>query len=81
MAFGDRLDRETLDMNASAIWIALLVASVLIEVLGRLRPTRVSTLSRAASVMASRTSGRATLILLWIFVGFHLFARYTVPHG
>ena len=59
----------------------ILVVGALIEVLGRLRPTRVSSLGRALSMMAQRTSGRAILILLWVFVGFHLFARYTVPHG
>ncbi|MGD0852108.1 MAG: DUF6186 family protein [Acidimicrobiales bacterium] len=68
-------------MNASTIWLLLLVACALIEVLGRLRPARVSTLSRATSMVARRTSGRVLLILLWVFVGFHLFTRYTVPHG
>jgi hypothetical protein len=68
-------------MNASVIWLVLLVACVLIDVLGRLRPARISTLSRTTSMVARRTSGRVLLILLWVFVGFHLFARYTVPHG
>jgi hypothetical protein len=68
-------------VNASAIWLALLVACVLFEILGRLHPARVSTLSRATSMLARHTSGRVVLILLWVFVGLHLFARYTVPHG
>jgi hypothetical protein len=68
-------------MNATAIWISLLVVAALIEVLGRLRPTSVSTLSQATSMMARRISGRIVLILFWVFVGFHLFARYTIPHG
>jgi hypothetical protein len=67
-------------MYATVIWLALLIAGVLIEVLGRLRPTRVSTLNRATSMLATRISGRAILILLWVFIGFHLFARYTVPN-
>jgi hypothetical protein len=66
-------------MYGTALWIALLASGVVIEVLGRLRPDRVSTLGRTTSMLARRTSGRAILILFWIFVGFHLFARYTVP--
>ena len=68
-------------MNATAIWLALLVACAVIETIGYLRPTRVSRFSRATSMLARRTSGRALLMLLWVFVGIHLFARYTLPHG
>ena len=68
-------------MNASVFWVVLLFLCALIEVLGRLRPARVSTLSRATSMVARRTSGRVLLILIWVFVVFHLFTRYTVPHG
>jgi hypothetical protein len=68
-------------MNATALWLALLAVCALIEVLGHLHPTRVATLSRAASLLAHRTSGRVILLLVWIFIGFHLFTRYTVPHG
>jgi hypothetical protein len=67
-------------MVGTTIWIALLAAGVFIEVAGRLRPTHVSTLSRAVAMMEERVSGRVILIVLWIFVGIHLFARYTVPH-
>lgn len=66
-------------MAVTAIWLALLAIGILIEVLGRLRPSRVSTLDRAAAMIERRITGRVILILLWIFVGFHLFARYTVP--
>jgi hypothetical protein len=67
-------------MVVTGIWIALLIVGCLIEIVGRLRPDRVSTFNRAAAVIESRTLGRAALILLWVFVGFHLFARYTIPH-
>jgi hypothetical protein len=66
-------------LNATVIWLALLVAGVLFEILGRLRPARVSTLNRAASLLTRRISGRLFLMSLWVFVGFHLFARYTIP--
>jgi hypothetical protein len=67
-------------VNASALWTALLVVGVLIEIVGRIRPGNVSNLSRAASMAAARIPGRLMLIAFWLFVGFHLFARYTVPH-
>jgi len=67
-------------VNVTAIWLAPLAAGLLIEVLGRLRPRRVATLDRAVAMIERRVAGRAVLILFWIFVGFHLFARYTVPH-
>ena len=68
-------------MLATAPWSVLLVAGVLLEVLGRLRPNRVSTLNRAVAMIERRVSGRVVLILLWALVGFHLFARYTIPHS
>jgi hypothetical protein len=67
-------------MVVTGIWIALLIVGFLIVIVGRLRPDHVSTFNRAAAVIESRTAGRAVLILLWVFIGFHLFARYTVPH-
>jgi hypothetical protein len=66
-------------MFVTAIWIALLIEGFLIEIVGRLRPNRVSTFNRAAAMIERRTAGRAMLILLWVFIGFHLFARYTIP--
>jgi VanZ family protein len=67
-------------MYVTAVWLALLVAALLIEFMGRFRPRRVSTISRAAAKLATLNSGRTLLILLWVFVGFHLFARYTIPN-
>lgn len=67
-------------MYVTAIWMALVAAGALIEVLVRLHFTHASTLLRTASMLAIRIPGRAILILLWVFVGLHLFARYTVPN-
>jgi hypothetical protein len=61
------------------IWCALLALCVLIEVAGRTRPARVSTLRRTGAMIATRVPGRVVLILLWVFVGVHLFSRYTIP--
>lgn len=65
-------------MYATVGWLALLGASVLIEVLARLGRTRTPTLAQLGAALASRIPGRVLLILLWLFVGFHLFARYTI---
>jgi hypothetical protein len=66
-------------MSAAAIWWALLGAAVLIEVVARFRPARVSTLDQAAALVAGRIPGRVILMAFWVFVGVHLFARYTIP--
>jgi hypothetical protein len=68
-------------MLATIGWITLLGAGVLIEVLSRLRLTRTPTLVRACALLATSLPGRVILILLWAFVGLHLFARYTIPGG
>jgi hypothetical protein len=66
---------------ATIAWIALLGVGVLIEVLTRLRVMRASSLVRASALLATSVPGRVILIILWAFVGLHLFARYTIPHG
>jgi hypothetical protein len=68
-------------MLVTGIWLALIIVGVLIDIVGRLRPDGVATFDRAAAIIESRITGRVILILLWVFVGFHLFARYTVPHS
>lgn len=67
-------------MLVTLVWLALLASIALIELLGRVRPSRASTLRRTGALLATRVSGRVILLLLWVFVGVHLFARYTIPH-
>jgi hypothetical protein len=67
-------------MNASALWLVLLVAAALVEFVARRRPNRVSTLHRATSMAAELLPARVVLIAFWMFVGVHLFARYTIPY-
>jgi hypothetical protein len=69
-----------IEVIASALWLALLTAGVLIELVGRLRPNGVASLRRAASLGVEHITGRVLLIVFWLFVGFHLFTRYTLPH-
>jgi len=60
-------------------WLALLALALLFELLARLHLTKTSTLGQFGATIASRLPGRVLLVLLWIFVGVHLFARYTLP--
>jgi hypothetical protein len=66
-------------MYATVGWILLLVACGLVELLARRPQSRTSTLSQFGALIASRMSGRVLLTILWIFVGVHLFTRYTIP--
>jgi hypothetical protein len=63
---------------ATTAWIALLVASVIIELLSRRQKHQVASLSQAGAWVATNFLGRVILWALWIFVGLHLFARYGV---
>lgn len=66
-------------MWATIGWLVLLGLSAAVEVASRLRAGPTPTLARVGAVIATRFSGRVILILLWVFVGLHLFARYTIP--
>lgn len=67
-------------MIATAAWIALLLACVAIEIRARRAGSRTSTLGQLAARLASRRGGLILLWALWVFVGVHLFTRYTIPH-
>jgi hypothetical protein len=60
-------------------WLFLPVVGVLVQVFARREPSRISTLSQFGALLASRVAGRVLLTLLWLFIGLHLFARYTIP--
>lgn len=68
-------------MYVTWVWIALLFAVVIVELWSRKHPERFSSLSRTGALLASRLPGRVVLVVLWVFVGLHLFARYTIPKG
>ena len=65
-------------MAATILWVALLGAVAGLEARAR-RRGRIPTLGRLGSVVASTLVGRLALAALWVFVGLHLFARYTLP--
>jgi hypothetical protein len=62
----------------SVVWWVLVVASVLLELLARVRPQVVAPLSRVGAQLARVLPLRVVLWAGWIFVGLHLFTRYTL---
>jgi hypothetical protein len=66
-------------MIGNILWCILLGACVLIEILARRFPSRIATLFQFGTTVASRLVGRILMVLVWLFIGVHLFARYTIP--
>jgi hypothetical protein len=60
-------------------WIVLLGVGALLELLSRLKVIGTPSLVRTGAFIAVRWAPRVLLILFWIFVGVHLFTRYTIP--
>jgi hypothetical protein len=61
------------------LWWVLIVAGAAFELTARVRPTLVTPLARLGARLASHFPLRVALWAGWIFVGLHLFARYTLP--
>ncbi len=57
------------------LWAILLVAGVALEILGRRRLGELVPLDRALQRLRSVAIGRAALVLAWMWLGWHLFAR------
>ena len=66
-------------MATTIAWIVLLAAGVLWEIGGHLSHGRWTGLTALGAVVASRPLGTLVLIGIWAFIGWHLFARYTLP--
>ena len=66
-------------MIGTLAWFSLAGAAVALECAGRASHGRWPDLVSIASAAWSRPIGRLVLITAWTFVGWHLFARYTVP--
>jgi hypothetical protein len=58
-------------------WIAFLGALGVLEIIDRSTHRFVGP-SRLTQLLAQRAPGRWILFVIWVFVGLHLFARYTV---
>ena len=66
-------------MAVTILWILLASAAVLWEVVCRRSGGRWTRLADIGARLGSRLPGRILLIGIWAFVGFHVFARYTLP--
>jgi hypothetical protein len=66
-------------MVGTIAWIALFCVVVQIMFLSHKRHSKTTTLAKTGNAVATRVSGRVILLLFWIFIGVHLFARYTLP--
>jgi hypothetical protein len=63
----------------TVVWWVLIVGSVIMEIVGRVRPQVISPLSRVGARLATILPLRIVLWAGWIFLGVHLFTRYTLP--
>jgi TRAP-type C4-dicarboxylate transport system permease small subunit len=64
----------------TALWVVLLAAAVVWEVVCRCSGGRWTSLGELAGAMGARWPGLVILLVLWAFVGWHVFSRYTLPH-
>ena len=65
-------------MIVTVLWWVLVGSSGAIEIVARVRPDLIAPLSRLGARLATLVPLRAILWLGWIFVGVHVFARYTM---
>lgn len=63
----------------TVVWWVLIVGSVIMEIVARVRPQVIAPLSRVGARFASVLPLRILLWVGWIFIGAHLFTRYTLP--
>jgi hypothetical protein len=63
----------------TVVWWVLIVASAAMELVARGRPEVIAPLSRVGARLARVLPLRVVLWAGWIFLGVHLFTRYTLP--
>jgi hypothetical protein len=67
------------DVVATVAWLTLLAVGAIWEVVCHLSGGRWSSLTGIGAWLWTRPPGRIVLIAVWAFVGWHVFARYTLP--
>ena len=67
------------DVAVTVAWLALALAAIAWEISCRRAGPRWTSLTAMGSALWGRLPGRLALIALWAFVGWHVFARYTLP--
>lgn len=66
-------------MAVTIAWLVLAASGIVYEVWCHLSGRRSMSLSGIGWALWGRLPGRLVLIGLWAFVGWHVFARYTLP--
>ncbi len=65
-------------MVGNILWAALLLSGVALEILARRATKPTVAVSGLVYRMLSHRLGRVVLFVGWVFLGWHLFARYGV---
>jgi hypothetical protein len=58
-----------------AIWGALAACAAGFEIAGRRAKAGLAPLVRVVEMLRANTAGRAALVILWMWFGWHVFAR------
>ena len=66
-------------MAVTILWMVLAAAAILWEVVCHRSDGRWTSLTDLGARLGGRLPGRIVLIGIWAFVGWHVFARYTLP--
>jgi Family of unknown function (DUF6186) len=66
-------------MAVTTIWVLLMGAAVVWEIACRRPGSRWTSLSEIGARLWVSRPGRLLLVGVWGFVGWHVFARYTLP--
>jgi hypothetical protein len=66
-------------VTVADLWWVLIAGSVIMEIVARLRPRSIAPLARVGARLAAALPLRVVLWAGWIFIGVHVFTRYT-PH-
>jgi hypothetical protein len=68
-------------MIGTLLWVAIGVLGVAWGLAARFGLTSWPGLGRVFGRIGARRTGRVVLLLVWAFLGVHVFARYTIPHA
>jgi Family of unknown function (DUF6186) len=66
-------------MAVTVIWLVLIGAAILWEIACHRSGSQWTSLSEIGARLCVSRPGRLVLVALWGFVGWHVFARYTLP--
>lgn len=61
------------------LWLGIIGLALGWEIICRLSHNRFLSIGRLGSFIAIRIPGRIALFAIWIFIGIHVFSRYTIP--